>query len=130
MNTPELLLPAGGFERMVTAFNFGADAVYAGQPRYSLRARNNEFSKLAEIHKGIEYAHQHGKKFYLASNIIAHNAKVKTFLDDLKPIAELKPDALIMSDPGLIMLAREHFPDMDIHLSVQANTTNWQAVKF
>ena len=130
MNTPELLLPAGGFERMVTAFNFGADAVYAGQPRYSLRARNNEFSKLAEIKKGIEYAHQHGKKFYLASNIIAHNAKVKTFLDDLKPIAELKPDALIMSDPGLIMLAREHFPDMDIHLSVQANTTNWQAVKF
>lgn len=130
MNTPELLLPAGGFERMVTAFNFGADAVYAGQPRYSLRARNNEFSKLEELKKGIDEAHKRGKKFYLASNIIAHNAKVKTFLDDLKPVAELNPDALIMSDAGLIMLAREHFPDMDIHLSVQANTTNWQAVKF
>ncbi|MBO7380563.1 MAG: tRNA 5-hydroxyuridine modification protein YegQ, partial [Neisseriaceae bacterium] len=130
MNTPELLLPAGGFERMATAFRFGADAVYAGQPRYSLRARNNEFSKLEELKKGIDYAHSLGKKFYLASNIIAHNAKVKTFLDDLKPVAELNPDALIMSDAGLIMLAREHFPDMDIHLSVQANTTNWQAVKF
>ena len=130
MNTPELLLPAGGFERMATAFHFGADAVYAGCPRYSLRARNNEFAKLEELQKGIDYAHKCGKKFYLASNIIAHNAKVKTFLDDLKPMVALKPDALIMSDAGLIMLAREHFPDMDIHLSVQANTTNWQAVKF
>src|SRR3990167_7143397 len=99
---PELLSPAGTLKNMRYAFAYGADAVYAGQPRYSLRVRNNEFD----------------------------NAKLKTFLRDLLPVVLMGPDALIMSDPGLIMLVREHFPQMPIHLSVQANAVNWASVRF
>jgi len=129
MRTPELLLPAGTLDKMRTAYAFGADAVYAGQPRYSLRARNNEF-RLEQLASGIEEAHQLGKKFYVASNLMPHNAKVKTYLDDMRPVVAMKPDALIMADPGLIAMVREQFPDMPVHLSVQANTVNYAAVKF
>jgi Collagenase and related proteases len=111
------------------AFAYGADAVYAGQPRYSLRVRNNEFTHEV-LAKGIEEAHQLGKKFYVVVNIAPHNAKLKTFIRDLTPVVEMQPDALIMSDPGLIMLVREAFPEMPIHLSVQANAVNWATVKF
>lgn len=127
--SPELLLPAGSLEKMRAAYDFGADAVYAGQPRYSLRARNNEF-KLEELQQGINEAHQRGKLFYVASNLIPHNAKVKTYLKDMQPIIDMKPDALIMADPGLIMMVRERWPEVPIHLSVQANTTNYMGVKF
>jgi len=129
MKAPELLLPAGGLERMRAAFDFGADAVYAGQPRYSLRARNNEF-QLEQLAQGIAEAHARGKKFFLTSNLIAHNDKVRSYLRDLEPVVALGPDALIMADAGLIMLVREKWPHLPIHLSVQANTTNWAAVKF
>lgn len=129
LKTPELLLPAGSLEKMRTAYAFGADAVYAGQPRYSLRARNNEFT-LPQLQAGITEAHQLGKKFFVASNLMPHNAKVKTYLRDMAPVIELQPDALIMADPGLIMLVREKWPDISIHLSVQANTVNYAAVKF
>ncbi|MDR0275631.1 MAG: tRNA 5-hydroxyuridine modification protein YegQ [Burkholderiaceae bacterium] len=129
MRAPELLLPAGGLDRMRAAFDFGADAVYAGQPRYSLRARNNEF-QLEQLAQGIAEAHACGKKFFLASNLIAHNDKVRGYLRDLEPVVALGPDALIMADAGLLMLVRERWPHMPIHLSVQANTTNWAAVKF
>ncbi len=129
MKTPELLLPAGGLARMRAAFDFGADAVYAGQPRYSLRARNNEF-KLEELGIGIAEAHARGKQFYVASNLLPHNAKVKTYLKDMSPVIEMKPDALIMADPGLMMMVREKWPEMPIHLSVQANTVNYMGVKF
>jgi len=122
--SPELLLPAGDLERMRAAFDFGADAVYAGQPRYSLRARNNDF-KLENLKTGIGEAHQRGKKLFVTSNIMAHNNKVKTYLNDMAPIIELKPDAIIMADPGLIMLMREKWPDMPVHLSVQSNTVNY-----
>jgi putative protease len=111
------------------AFAYGADAVYAGQPRYSLRVRNNDF-QAENLAKGIDEAHQLGKKFFLATNVIPHNAKVKTFMADITPIIALKPDALIMADPGLIMMTREAWPDMPIHLSVQANTVNYATVKF
>jgi putative protease len=111
------------------AFAYGADAVYAGQPRYSLRVRNNEFDH-ATLKLGIDEAHSLGKQFYVVVNIAPHNAKLKTFLKDLAPVIAMQPDALIMSDPGLIMLVREHFPDMPIHLSVQANAVNWASVKF
>ncbi|GAA5131741.1 tRNA 5-hydroxyuridine modification protein YegQ [Thalassotalea piscium] len=111
------------------AFAYGADAVYAGQPRYSLRVRNNEFT-LDNIKIGIDEAHSLGKKFYLVNNIAPHNSKLRTFIKDITPIIEMKPDALIMSDPGLIMMVREQFPDMSIHLSVQANAVNWSTVKF
>ncbi|GKS69605.1 putative protease [Nitrosomonas sp. PY1] len=129
LKSPELLLPAGSLEKMRMAYAFGADAVYAGQPRYSLRARNNEFA-LEQIQIGITEAHQLGKKFFVASNIMPHNAKIKTYLADMAPVMALKPDALIMADPGLIMLVREQWPDMPIHLSVQANTVNYMGVKF
>lgn len=128
-NKPELLSPAGSLKNMRYAFAYGADAVYAGQPRYSLRVRNNEFNH-ANLKIGIDEAHALGKKFYVVVNIAPHNSKLKTFIKDLEPVIAMKPDALIMSDPGLIMLVREHFPEMDIHLSVQANAVNWATVKF
>ncbi|MBT0720649.1 tRNA 5-hydroxyuridine modification protein YegQ [Rosenbergiella collisarenosi] len=127
--TTELLSPAGSLKNMRYAFAYGADAVYAGQPRYSLRVRNNEFT-LENLALGIQEAHQLGKKFYVVSNIAPHNAKLKTFIRDLTPVVAMQPDALIMSDPGLIMLVREHFPTLPIHLSVQANAVNWATVAF
>ena len=129
MRTPELLLPAGTLAKMRTAFAFGADAVYAGQPRYSLRARNNEF-QLEELGIGISEAHQLGKKFFVASNLMPHNTKVKSYIKDMEPVIAMQPDALIMADPGLIMMVRERFPEAVIHLSVQANTVNFASVKF
>lgn len=129
MRTPELLSPAGTLKNMKYAFAYGADAVYAGQPRYSLRVRNNDFN-MENLADGINIAHQLGKKFFLASNILPHNSKLTTYIDDLRPVIEMGPDAIIMSDPGLIMLVKEHFPHMPIHLSVQANTMNWASVKF
>lgn len=129
LKPPELLLPAGSLEKMRCAYAFGADAVYAGQPRYSLRARNNEFA-LEQLKAGIAEAHALGKKFFVASNLMPHNAKVKTYLDDMAPVIAMHPDALIMADPGLIMMVREKWPDIAIHLSVQANTVNYMGVKF
>ena len=129
IKAPELLLPAGSLDKMRAAFDFGADAIYAGQPRYSLRARNNEF-KLEQIGIGITEAHARGKKFFFTSNLLPHNDKVRTYLRDIEPVIAMQPDALIMADPGLIMMVREKWPDMPIHLSVQANTVNWAAVKF
>ena len=130
MNKPELLSPAGSLQHMRFAFAYGADAVYAGQPRYSLRVRNNEFSKQEVLAKGIGEAHAAGKLFFLASNIAPHNSKLKTYISDLEPIIEMQPDALIMSDPGLIMMVRERWPGQIIHLSVQSNVVNYAAVKF
>lgn len=125
----ELLSPAGTLKSMRYAFAYGADAVYAGQPRYSLRVRNNEFDH-ANLRVGIDEAHAQGKQFYVVVNIAPHNAKLKTFIKDLEPVIAMGPDALIMSDPGLIMLVRQHFPEMTIHLSVQANAVNWASVEF
>lgn len=125
----ELLSPAGTLKAMRMAFDYGANAVYAGQPRYSLRVRNNEFT-LENLALGIEEAHSRGKQFYVVTNLAPHNAKLKSFVTDMKSVIDLKPDALIVSDPGVVYLLREHFPDMPLHLSVQANTMNWAAVKF
>lgn len=129
LSRPELLSPAGSLKNMRYAFAYGADAVYAGQPRYSLRVRNNEFDH-ANLAQGIREAHVLGKRFYVVVNIAPHNAKLKTFLDDLQPVIDMAPDALIMSDPGLIMLVRGRYPQMPIHLSVQANAVNWASVAF
>ncbi|MFZ0468367.1 MAG: tRNA 5-hydroxyuridine modification protein YegQ [Thiogranum sp.] len=130
MNAPELLAPAGTLRNLRYAIAYGADAVYAGMPRYSLRVRNNDFNRVENLAAGIEHVHAHGKAFFMATNALPHNAKVKTFLADMAPIMELRPDALIMADPGLIMLVRERWPDVAIHLSVQANTMNYASVKF
>jgi putative protease len=127
---PELLAPAGTLKAMRYAFAYGADAVYAGQPRYSLRVRENDFHNPQVMADAIGEAHALGKRFYLASNIAAHNNKVATYLKDLEPVVAMAPDALIMSDPGLIMLVRERWPQLPVHLSVQANAVNWATVKF
>jgi putative protease len=127
--TVELLSPAGTLKNMRYAFAFGADAVYAGQPRYSLRVRNNDFLE-SNLAIGIREAHRLGKKFYLATNVIPHNSKIKTFVKDIAPIIAMQPDALIMADPGLILMVRETWPAVPIHLSVQANTVNYAAVRF
>lgn len=129
MRQIELLAPAGDLDRMRTAYDYGADAIYAGQPRYSLRARNNDFS-MENLAIGIQEAHARGKKFFVASNISPHNAKIKTYMTDMAPVIAMQPDALIMADPGLIMMVREQWPEVPIHLSVQANTVNYATVKF
>ncbi|NEX20782.1 tRNA 5-hydroxyuridine modification protein YegQ [Thiorhodococcus mannitoliphagus] len=126
---PELLSPAGTLKNMRYALAYGADAVYAGLPRYSLRVRNNDFD-LKNLETGLQEVHAQGKRFYLTANLMPHGAKLRTFIADLEPIVALGPDALIMADPGLIMLVRERWPDLPIHLSVQANTVNAAAVRF
>lgn len=126
----ELLSPAGTLTMLNAAINFGADAIYAGQPRYSLRVRNNEFNDLQKLKTAIDTTHLHNKKIYIVTNLLPHNAKLKTFPEDIQKILDLQPDALIMSDVGLIDFVRNKYPEMPIHLSVQANTTNYAAVKF
>lgn len=130
MRRPELLAPAGNLHNLRYALAFGADAVYAGIPRYSLRVRNNDFNDAANLAEGIAHTHAAGGRFYLTANLLPHNAKVATFVDDLAEAVALAPDALIMADPGLIMLVRERWPGLPVHLSVQANTVNWAAVRF
>lgn len=129
MIKPELLAPAGTLQNLRFAFAYGADAVYAGLPRYSLRVRNNDFD-LANLATGIAEAHGLGRRLYLAANVVPHDAKVKTFLCDMEPLVALGPDALIMADPGLILLVRERWPELPVHLSVQANTMNAASVRF
>lgn len=129
MKKVELLAPAGSLKTMRFAFAYGADAVYAGAARYSLRMRGNEFND-ENLKIGIDEAHALGKQFFLTVNTMPHNYKLQTAIRDLTPALSAKPDACIMSDPGLIMLVKEAFPEMPIHLSVQANTVNWATVKF
>lgn len=102
MKLPELLAPAGTLNKLNYALAYGADAVYAGMPRYSLRVRENDFTRLERLEQGIKAAQRAGKQFYLATNLLPHNRKLTTFLDDMAPIMALGPDALIMADPGLI----------------------------
>jgi putative protease len=129
-NAPELLAPAGSLAMAEAAIAYGADAVYGGPPRYSLRTRNNEFRETARLAAAIGAAHAAGRRFYLVVNALPHNGKLKSFHADLAPLVALGPDALIMADPGLIDLARDAWPQVPIHLSVQANTMNWASVRF
>jgi putative protease len=122
-------MPAGDLEKMQFAFQYGADAVYAGVPMLSLRARENRFS-IETVREGVAYAKKLGKKIYLTVNIAPHNYKIPALVKALKPMAELKPDALIVSDPGVVMLCKETIPEIPIHLSVQANTVNWASAKY
>jgi len=129
MIIPELLSPAGSFEKMQYALAWGADAVYIGLPRFSLRARENDVDEEVAA-QAIRYAREMGKKIYVTMNIYPHNRKVQPFLNELDKVAALKPDGVIMADPGMIMLAREKHPELTIHLSTQANTINWPSVRF
>lgn len=129
MKIPELLLPAGSPHKLRVAIEYGADAVYCGVPRYSLRARENEF-RLHNLGEAVEFVRARGKKIYFTVNAIPRNSKVPGYLRYLKAMAELKPDGLIMADPGLIMITRDNFPDLPVHISVQANVMNFAAVEF
>lgn len=122
-------MPAGDPKKMRYAFAYGADAVYAGVPIFSLRARENGFNP-ATIREAITYAHSLGKKIYLTMNIYAHNSRVQSFINSFCEMADLEPDGFIMSDVGLIAQARKLRPKAIIHLSTQANATNWTAVEF
>ena len=126
----ELLAPAGDLERMRIAFAYGADAVYAGQPAFSLRGRENGFKTIAIMKEGIEEAHALGKKFFVASNLYPHNAKIDALQKALSELIEAGPDALIMADPGMIGWVRKTFPDQVIHLSVQSHAVNWITCAF
>jgi putative protease len=111
------------------AFAYGADAVYAGIPRFSLRARENDFDQ-ESITRAVSYAKDLGKKIYLTLNIFPHNRKLSSFRDTLAWMGALEPHGIILSDPGIIYLAREICPNIPVHLSTQANTVNWASVKF
>lgn len=128
-NHIELLAPAGSLKKCEYAFAYGADAVYAGIPDFSLRVKENTFN-LDDIKNGINLAHKLKKKFYLTVNIYAHNRHLKKLPVYLQKIKKIKPDALIVSDPGIIRLIKKAWPQAVIHLSTQANCTNWQAAKF
>jgi putative protease len=125
----ELLMPAGSPTKMKLALAYGADAVYLGPPLYSLRARDNDFD-LETMREAIQFTHSQNKKVYMTLNIFARNRKLGTLKKEVLNYAAMKPDAFIMSDPGMISMARELAPEIPVHLSVQANCMNWQSVKF
>ena len=129
MNKIELLAPAGDLEKLKWAIMYGADAVYIGGEVFGLRAKAKNFS-LEEMAEGVEFAHEHGVKVYVTANILAHNADiepVKVYFNDLKKV---KPDALIISDPAIFTIAKEVLPEMELHISTQANNTNYGTYNF
>ena len=126
---PELLIPASSLEVLKTAVVFGADAVYIGGEAFGLRAKAKNFSP-EDMKAGIEFAHAHGVKVYVTANILAHNSDLDGAIEYFKELNELKPDALIIADPGMFMLAKEHCPGMEFHISTQANNTNYQTYLF
>ena len=126
---PELLIPASSLEVLKTAVIFGADAVYIGGEAFGLRAKAKNFTK-EEMLQGIEFAHAHQVKVYVTANILAHNEDLEGAREYFLELADMKPDALIIADPGMFMLAKENCPDIDIHISTQANNTNYETFLF
>lgn len=126
---PELLVPASSLEVLKTAVIFGADAVYIGGEAYGLRANAKNFST-DEMVQGIEFAHKHNVKVYVTANILAHNYDLDGAGEYFEELKGIKPDALIISDPGMFMLARQICPEIEIHISTQANNTNYQTYLF
>jgi putative protease len=127
--TVELLAPAGSLEKMKYAFHYGADAVYLGIPDFSMRVRINTFDEKS-LAEAVEYAHSLKKKIYVTLNIYAHNRHLEPVVKHIKYLRKIKPDAIILSDPGILSLVKKHYPEAEIHLSTQANATNAEAVKF
>ena len=126
---PELLVPAGSLEVLKTAVTFGADAVYIGGEVFSLRAKAKNFS-LDEMAQGIAFAHERGVQVHVTANILAHNHDLEEAVKYFRELAQLGPDALIIADPGMVMLAKDNCPDIPIHLSTQANNTNYMTYRF
>jgi len=125
----ELLAPAGSLEKLKYALHYGADAVYCGLPDVSMRARVNSFSE-EDFQLATDYVHARGKKIFVTLNIYAHNYHLSKIKKHLKFLQKIDIDGVIISDLGVLQLVREYLPKIDIHLSTQANTTNWQAAKF
>lgn len=126
---PELLVPASSLEVLKTAVHFGADAVYIGGEAYGLRAKAKNFS-MEEMEEGIAYAHGKGVRIYITANILAHNYDLKGAENYFHELKTLKPDALIIADPGMFLLAKQICPEIDIHISTQANNTNYLTYRF
>lgn len=129
---PELLIPASSLEVLKTAVIYGADAVYIGGEAFGLRASARNFS-MEDMSKGIVFAHAHGVKVYVTANILAHNGDLDgaaEYFEELNALSPERPDALIISDPGMFTIAKNVCPDMEIHISTQANNTNWQTYLF
>ena len=120
MRDVELLIPASNLEVLKVAVLYGADAVYIGGEMYGLRAKAKNFS-MEDVKEGIEFAHKHGVKVYITANIVAHNEDLEGIRKYFEELKEIKPDALIISDPGVFMIAKEVCPDIDRHISTQAS---------
>lgn len=129
MNNIELLAPAGDLEKLKIAVLYGADAVYLGGSSFGLRAKAKNFT-YDEMKQGIEFAHSHNVKVYVTCNIFAHNQDFEKMADYFRELQQLKADAILVADPGVFALARETIPDMDIHISTQANNTNYHTALF
>ena len=126
---PELLIPASSLEVLKTAVLYGADAVYIGGEAFSLRAKAKNFTQ-EEMAEGIRFAHEHGVKVYVTVNILAHNADLEEADEYLAFLKKIRPDALLVADPGLFMRARRICPDIDLHISTQANNVNYETFLF
>ena len=129
---PELLIPASSLEVLKTAVMFGADAVYIGGEAFGLRAKAKNFTS-EEMAQGIAFAHAHGVRVFVTANILAHNGDLdgaRAYFAELKNMQPDAPDALIISDPGMFMIAKEVWPEAEIHISTQANNTNYQTYRF
>ena len=126
---PALLMPAGGMETLKVAVNYGADAVYMGGSSFGLRAKADNFT-IEEMKQAVEYAHAHNVKVYVTVNIFAHNEDVEGLKKYFGEIKDIGIDAVLIADPGVFSLAREIMPDMEIHISTQANNTNYMTYKF
>ncbi len=126
---PELLVPAGSLDVLKTAVYYGADAVYIGGEAFSLRAKARNFS-LPEMKEGIEYAHEHGVKVYVTANIYAHDRDMDEAYRYFEELKHLGPDAILISDPGIFMIEREVCPEIPVHISTQANNTNYKTFEF
>ena len=129
VRVPELLVPASSLEVLKTAVIFGADAVYIGGEAFGLRAKAKNFSH-DDMKAGIEFAHERGVKVYVTANILAHNDDLEGARVYFKELKEIRPDALIISDPGMFTIAKEVCPEIEIHISTQANNTNYMTYKF
>jgi putative protease len=129
IDKPELLAPAGSLKKLKYAFRYGADACYGSGPAFSMRTNEIKFP-YPDLKRGIEYAHKLNKKFYLTLNIYPHEFQLKTLPAYIKKMVKLKPDALIVADPGVLTLVKKYSPDTEIHLSTQANALNSQSIKF
>ena len=122
-------MPAGSPKKLALALHYGADAAYLGPAYFSLRARDNEFCP-DEIKAALDLAHSQNKKIYLTLNVFARNRKLKPFEKTVQELAALEPDGFIVSDPGLMSICVEKAPQIERHLSVQANCTNWRSARF